>query len=462
MQLFEEFKESSQKEWEDKIIQDLKGKPFENLIWKSEIGKVNPVLFETDIEHANPNEFPYTRGTKEFNNSWDIRQQFKESNDEKLNQQLLEALKGGVNALEIFTIGTFSFDKVFKDIQLDIIKLYIHVDSTNCDEVGENLVSYCENNKYELDSIQGGLIFDPIEEVATTGALKFEESAVNFLKVFRGRMPNMNTFGVNASVYANAGANIDTQIACALTHGHEYLVQCLNAGEELNDIVNSIEFSFGIGTSYFLEIAKIRAFRTLWSTIVNEYDESLVDFKINIVAITSNFNYSLADKYNNLLRATTGAMSAVIAGVDALVVLPFDYNEDKDSENFGLRLAKNIQLLMQEEAYFGQVIDPAGGSYYIEELTDKIQKNAWSQFQQFENKGGVMSLLSQGELQSIIEQQNSLKEEELLSEEKVMIGVNKFVNEKEELVKPEVEEESKETVFKVLKSSRLSNVVESK
>ena len=155
-------------------------------------------------------------------------------------------------------------------------------------------------------------------------------------------------------------------------------------------------------------------------------------------------------------------MSAVIAGVDALVVLPFDNNEVKDSESFGLRLAKNIQLLMQEEAYLNQVIDPAGGSYYIESLTDQVQQNAWEQFQSFEEKGGIMSLLSQGEIQTIIEEQNTSKEQQLLEEKKVMIGVNKFLNEKGELEKELVNSNVEVGAFKSLKYSRLSNVVESK
>ena len=462
MQLFDEFKESSQKEWEDKIIQDLKGKPFESVIWESEIGKVNPVIFETDIVHSNPNEFPYTRGTKNLNNAWDIRQQFKESDARTLNHQLLEALRGGVNALEIFVETTLDFEAVFKDVQLDIIKLYLHVHSVNCEEIGKGLIAYCEKSGYSFQAINGGLIFDPINELATTGALKFDEEAVDYLKAFSAQMPHMNTFGVDGSVYANAGANVDTQIACALTHGHEYLLQRLNAGESLKEVLETIEFNFAIGTSYFLEIAKIRAFRTLWATIVSEYDNSLTDFKIKIAAVTSNFNYSLADKYNNLLRATTGAMSAVIAGVDALVVLPFDYNEKKDSESFGLRLAKNIQLLMQEEAYLNQVIDPAGGSYYIESLTEQLQQNAWKQFQYFEEKGGIMSLLSQGELQAIIEQEQTVKEKMLLDEKKVMVGVNKFRNEKEEIEYFSVEDNVEVGVFKKLDVRRLSSVFESK
>jgi methylmalonyl-CoA mutase len=461
MNLFTEFSESSQEEWEQKIIHDLKGKPLDSIVWNSDVGKINPVLFETTIEQANPNEFPYTRGVKAINNAWDIRQQF-EGEQEQLNKSILEALEGGVNAIEILKLETPDFKVIFKNVQLDIIKVYLHVNSHSAKQIGEKLVEYCNENNYQLESIVGGLIFDPINELSLTGNLKFDESVVDYLIGFNQQFPNMNTFGVNGSVYAEAGAKIDTQIACALSHGHEYLVQRLSSGESLKQITDSIEFSLAIGTSYFMEIAKIRAFRTLWSTIVNEYDEELFDFNIKITAQTANINYSLADKYNNLLRATTGAMSAVIAGVDSLTVVPFDNNEVKESASFGFRLAKNIQLLMQEEAFLNQVIDPAGGSYYIEELTNKIQESAWSQFNEIEEQGGIMQGMIQGDIQELIRKQYQVKESAVLEGSKVMVGVNKFEDEAGFSGVEVPELKVKENIVDVLEMKRLSSVKEIK
>lgn len=461
MNLFSEFKESSQQEWENKILKDLKGKPLDSIIWNSEIGAVNPVLFETDIEQANPNEYPYTRGQKRLNNAWDIRQQF-DGRQDNLNETILEALVGGVNAIEILSLDNPDFNTIFKGVQLDIIKVYIHITSSNAKLIGEGFISYCNENKYEFGVISGGLIFDPISELSTSGILKFDESVVSYLTSFRSHFPNMNTFSVNAATYANAGGNIDTQIACALTHGHEYLIQRINSGESVKEITNSLEFSFAIGTSYFMEIAKIRAFRTLWSTIVNQYDENLTSFQIKITAITANINYSLADKYNNLLRATTGAMSAVIAGVDSLTVLPFDYNEEKEEPSFGFRLAKNIQLLMQEEAFLNQVIDPAGGSYYVEELTDKIQNQAWEQFQTLEASGGIMQNIIQGDIQELINKQYETKSEAILKGNKVMVGVNKFENKNEIFGEELIEVIHESGVVEILNMRRLSSFFESK
>lgn len=460
MSLFKEFKASSKEEWEQKISEDLKGKSLSTLIWDSEIGAVNPVLFDTQIEQANPNEFPYTRGLKTVNNAWDIRQQF-DGEATQLNKMMLEALKGGVNALELSVSSTLDFKTVFDGIQLDIIKIYLTINSTNAKTIGEGLIKYCLEHNYPLESIVGGLIFDPINELSQKGSLKFDESVIAYLKEFKEKLPNMNTFGVNAATYANAGANIDTQIACALAHGHEYLIQRISSGESVKQVTDTLEFCFAIGTSYFMEIAKIRAFRTLWSTIVNEYDASLINFTIKITAQTANINYSLADKYNNLLRATTSAMSAVIAGVDSLTVLPFDVNEVKESTSFGFRLAKNIQLLMQEEAYLNQVIDPAGGAYYIEELTQQIQNQAWSQFKEIEEKGGIMQSIIQGEIQALIKEQYADKELAVVEERKVMVGVNKFVDKAgiKGVAIDEVVVDS--AVVEVLEMKRLSSVLES-
>lgn len=456
MNLFSEFKESSQEEWEQKIIQDLKGKPFETVIWQSELGSVNPVLFSTEIEQENPAQFPYTRGNKVFNNSWDIRQEF-DASDNDINQQLLKALAGGVNALELYNLPEdVDFNAVFDAIQIDIIKVYLRIGDKEAVRIIEKYVSFLESKGYDLNTIYGGFLFDPIRELALSGVLNFQEETVLALQAVKSKIPHFVTFGIDGSIYADAGADITTQIACVLSHGHEYLVQRLNAGEDLLTILHSMEFTFSIGTSYFMEIAKIRAFRTLWSTIVNEYDENIEEFEIKINAKTSNLYYSLKDKYNNLLRATTSGMSAVIAGVNSLVVLPFDNNEEKESADFGLRLAKNIQLLLQEESYMGQVADVGGGSYYIEELTRKIEDKAWNEFKELEQNGGVVEELIQGAVQDKINQQYDKKVKALKEEKRIMVGVNKFQNKEEKIGNPIPLKEPQNTLIQPLTMKRLA------
>lgn len=458
--LFPEFKESNHEEWIQKINSDLKGKPFESVFWKSEIGEINPVLFDSKIENTNPGQFPFTRSNKIDDNSWKIRQKF-DASLENTNKTILKALEGGVNSIELYSLNNETdFSVLLKDIQIDIIDIYIHINSLNGIEVCHLFDKFCTGNKYDSSKISGGIIFDPVDELNKTGNIKFNKEIPNALTLMLKKYSALNVFGVNATTYAEAGANISTQIACALSHGHEYLVQRLETGENLLDIVNSIEFSFSVGTSYFMEIAKLRAFRTLWATVVAEYDNSLTHFSIKINAQTSNLYYTLNDKYNNLLRATTSGMSAVIAGVDSLIVLPFDNNEEIESESFGLRIAKNIQLLMQEEAYLNQVIDPAGGSYYIEELTDKLQNLAWEEFKELEDQGGIMQAMIQGKLQEKIKIQFDQKQALLTDNSKVMIGVNKFKNEDEELGQLKTTLKLENTLVEPLTAKRLAQVFE--
>ena len=460
--LFKEFKESSQEEWIQKINIDLKGKPLESVFWESEIGAINPVLFDTEIKNSNPGKFPFTRSTKVGTNSWNIRQQF-DCSSKNVNQSLLKALEGGVNAIELHSIAEdVNFSELLNNIQIDIVEVYIHINGQNGIAVCNLFEAYCISQNYNPNQINGGIIFDPVDELNKTGNIKFNEAIPSALVTLRITYPNLTIFGVNATTYAEAGADITTQIACALSHGHEYLVQRLETGEALLDIVSSIEFSFSIGTSYFMEIAKIRAFRTLWATIVAEYDNSLTVFPIKINAQTANLYYTLNDKYNNLLRATTSGMAAIIAGVDSLVVLPFDHNEEVASQSFGLRIAKNIQLLMQEEAYLNQVIDPAGGSYYIEELTNKLQDLAWQEFKELENKGGIMQAVIQGELQEKITAQFNQKQAQLDDQSKVMVGVNKFKNENEALGNLKDTVKLENTLVEPLLARRLATKYEEK
>ena len=458
--LFEEFKESSQEEWIQKINLDLKGKPLESVFWESEMGAINPVLFDSEIKNTNPGQFPFTRSTKIGNNTWNIRQQF-DCRNENTNANLLKALEGGVNAVELLHLNSdVNFSELFNNIQIDIVQIYIHIDGANGIAICNLFDTFCSTEKYNPELITGGIIFDPVDELNTTGNLKFNKAIPDALVSLRNTYPNLVIFGVNASTYAEAGAELSTQVACALSQGHEYLVQRLEMGEELLEIVNSIEFTFSIGTSYFMEIAKLRAFRTLWSTIITEYDNSLTRFEIKINAQTSNLYYTLNDKYNNLLRATTSGMSAVIAGVDSLVVLPFDNNEVVESESFGLRIAKNIQLLMQEEAYLNQVIDPSGGSYYIEELTNKLQDLAWQEFKELEAVGGIMQAVIQGELQKKIEKQFQKKQAQLDNKTKVMIGVNQFKNENEKLGTLKTNLTLENTLVEPFKAKRLAHKFE--
>jgi methylmalonyl-CoA mutase len=181
--------------------------------------------------------------------------------------------------------------------------------------------------------------------------------------------------------------------------GSEYLTQLTGRGLSADIAASKIRFSFGIGSNYLSEIAKLRAARLLWSVITNGFQPAdRESIKMDIHCVTSEWNKTVQDPYVNLLRTQTEAMSAILGGADSLTVEPFDITFRKPDE-FSERIARNQQLILKEESYFDKVADPAAGSYYIEYLTYLIAENTWKLFLEIEEKGGFLSSQKSGLIQ---------------------------------------------------------------
>ena len=181
--------------------------------------------------------------------------------------------------------------------------------------------------------------------------------------------PHFRCIGVNSLQLNNAGAYIYQELGYALAWGNEYLNRLTEAGVPVDLAAKKIKFNFGISSNYFMEIAKFRAARMLWANIVKAYNPQCeCACKMIAHAETSSFNLTLFDAHVNLLRTQTEAMSAAIAGVNSITVTPFDKAYETPND-FSERIARNQQLLLKEESHLNRIVDPAGGSYYIENLT---------------------------------------------------------------------------------------------
>lgn len=217
---------------------------------------------------------------------------------------------------------------------------------------------------------------------------------------------------VNAARFHENGATSVEELAFALAEGVERLAAAPDAGQE----AASLTFVFAIGSNYFFEIAKLRAARQLWAQAVTAFgvtDENAARMRIH--SRTALANKSIYDPYTNLLRATTEALSAVIGGCDALTVLP---------ARFPARLARNVQLILKEECHLDGVADPAGGSYYIESLTDALAREAWALFQQIEQQGGFAA--AQAFIEQRLAASRAAKEKALATRRQVLVGVNNY------------------------------------
>jgi methylmalonyl-CoA mutase len=243
----------------------------------------------------------------------------------------------------------------------------------------------------------------------------------------------IKTIGVSGLPYNNAGANAVQELAFTLATAVEYLNEMISRELKVDDVAKRFKFNFGIGSFYFMEIAKLRAVRMLWSKILEAYEVKEENRKIFIHGKTSQFNKTFFDPFVNSLRTTTEAFSAIVGGVDSLHTNTFDESFNQ-SDDFARRLARNTQIILKEESHLDQVIDPAGGSFFVEKLTDDIANSAWKLFQIVEEKGGMLKTIQSGFVQDEISKVADTKRKDFAIRRSVLVGTNMYANPKEEMM----------------------------
>lgn len=438
--LFADFAPVSTQEWLDKINVDLKGADFEKrLVWKTNEGfKVKPFYRQEDLEGLKtteglPGEFPYVRGTKKDDNTWLVRQDIKVECAKEANAKALDILNKGVDSLG------FSLKK--KDLSPEYIETLLNGICAECVELNFStcqgatvmlanlLVSYFTKKGYDLAALKGSINYDPMGKMLCKGKdmTAYVATAKELVEVMKA-LPKYRCITVNAIELNNAGSYISQELGYALAWGNEYLNALVEAGLDATEVAKKIKFNFGISSNYFLEIAKFRAARMLWANIVKEYNPACeCACKMKAHAETSTFNLTLFDAHVNMLRTQTEAMSAALAGVDSITVSPFD-KAYQTPDDFSERIARNQQLLLKEECHFDKVVDPAAGSYYIENLTVSIAQQAWSLFLEVEEAGGMMEAIKAGKVQEAVNASNKARHEAVSKRREILLGTNQYPN----------------------------------
>ncbi|MCK9310650.1 MAG: methylmalonyl-CoA mutase small subunit [Bacteroidales bacterium] len=455
--LFSEFPPVSTKEWMEKVTIDLKGADFEKkLVWKTNEGfNVRPFYRSEDIEGMKttdslPGEFPFVRGTK-TNNNWYVRQDIEVTTPQKANEKALEVLEKGITSLCFAFSGKHfdakSMETLFNGIQLDCIEINFRICFTEAAKITKLLVDYVKAAKINPDKIKGSINFDPFKRMMTKGFdIDIDIKAV-MKEIFEAaaELKNLKVFGANPYLFNNAGAYCAQELGFGLAYGNEYLTLGTEAGLPAKAVAKKVKFNFGIGSNYFMEIAKFRAGRLLWSQIVNAYlseSDCKCACKMDVHAKTSEWNQTVYDAYMNLLRSQTETMSASIAGVDSISVTPFD-NAYKSADNFSERIARNQQLLLKEEAHFDKVVDASAGSYYIENLTASIADQAWKIFLTVNEKGGFYAALKEGFIQTEVNASNEKRLAAISCRREILLGTNQYPNFNEQALE-KVEEGKKD------------------
>lgn len=441
--LFAEFPPVSTEAWEAAIAVDLKGADYERkLVWRTNEGfNVRPYYRAENLEgletlNAAAGEFPYLRGVSGDNN-WLTHQTIEVAAPAEANATALQMLNAGVDSL-----GFEIKDENFSEADLDVLLKDIYMPAVDLTFSGKKMphvaalvLAKAEKEGVSKDDIRVNFCIDPIVKHLSMkgdwcekcgGTKCFDKIADLVAKTKEYKHVRVVT--VSGNVFSDSGSTIVEELGFSLAVAHEYLVRMMEHGLTIDEAARKLRFSFAVTSNYFMEMAKLRAARLLWANIVKAYGpEKPCSCKMFVHARTSAWNQTVYDPYVNMLRGTTEAMSAAIAGVHSLEVLPFDHSYEAPSE-FSYRIARNESLLLKHESHFDQVIDPAGGSYYIENLTKSIADEAWKLFLEVEEKGGYVEAFKAGFIVERVKASAAAKDKAVATRRQTILGSNQYPN----------------------------------
>lgn len=441
--LFAEFPPVSTEAWEAAIAVDLKGADYERkLVWRTSEGfNVRPYYRAENLEgletlNATAGEFPYLRGVSGDNN-WLTHQTIEVAAPAEANATALQMLNAGVDSL-----GFEIKDENFSEADLDVLLKDIYMPAVDLTFSGKKMphvaalvLAKAEKDGVSKDDTRVNFCIDPIVKHLSMkgdwcekcgGTKCFDKIADLVAKTKEYKHVRVVT--VSGNVFSDSGSTIVEELGFSLAVAHEYLVRMMEHGLTIDEAARKLRFSFAVTSNYFMEMAKLRAARLLWTNIVKAYEpEKPCSCKMFVHARTSAWNQTVYDPYVNMLRGTTEAMSAAIAGVHSLEVLPFDHSYEAPSE-FSYRIARNESLLLKHESHFDQVIDPAGGSYYIENLTKSIADEAWKLFLEVEEKGGYVEAFKAGFIVERVKASAAAKDKAVATRRQTILGSNQYPN----------------------------------
>ncbi|MCL1838842.1 MAG: methylmalonyl-CoA mutase family protein [Propionibacteriaceae bacterium] len=440
MQLAGDFALPTHDEWEGEVLKIMnRGRPagkeldIEQALARLRYTSVDqltidPLYDSYDPQLGYPGVAPFTRGTTVKNgdmDSWDVRALHEDPDVEFTNQEILNDLERGATSLWLRidpdAIAAENLKAVLAGVNPNLISICVS-SYTDQESAARALAAYCKAEGVG----SGNFGLDPIGFSAGLDRDLDANSLTQWVKT-AAELPKFKAITVDLLPYHNAGAGDVLELAVAAATGLEYLRILSGAGLSVTDAANQIEFRLVANADQFTSIAKLRAFRKVWSRITQECAEPVGAV---IHAVTSWRMLTRDDPYVNLLRNTIATFGAAVGGAEAITVLPFDAAHGLPT-NFSRRLARNIQLLADEEAGIGRVNDPAGGSYFVENYTDEIAASTWALFQQIEAAGGIVAALSSGFVTEKVAEVNAERAKRIATRKLPITGVSMFPREEE-------------------------------
>ncbi len=436
--LFDQFPGISYDEWRAKVEADLKGADFnKKLVWRTNEGfNVEPIYRAEDTADLKttdtlPGEYPFVRGTRTDNN-WLTRQEIIGATPEEANAVALDVLGKGVTSLgfKVKDPSRETLDTLLKGIAADSVELNFTCCPRKALELAKVLTEYLRDNG-ALASFRGSIDYNPLRRPLRHGApvdiAAIVAETKELLETVKD-VPGLRVLAVDSVMLADSGSYIYQELGYAVSWGAAWLTALTDAGVAVDTIANRIKFNMGVSSNFFMEIAKFRAARMLWAQVVKQYNPAGDDAcKMMAHASTSKFNQTIYDAHVNLLRSQTETFSAAVAGVDSITTVPFD-TPYKTPDAFSERIARNQQYLLKEESHLDKVLDPAGGSYYVETLTVALAREAWKLFLEVEDKGGFFAAVNDGLIQQAVSEASAKRHTDVARRKEILLGTNQYPN----------------------------------
>ncbi len=380
--LFSEFAPVSKADWLARIEKDLKGRPISELTWELPPLSIDPFAHADDFT-----ELPESLAHK-TSNTWEIGNNIEVFNSDfkTANKQALTALMGGSNAINFIDNDYPSENQLItliENIELDFISIHFteKTNGVNPLDFLKTLHSTTINQGKNPQILRGSVSFNPFSE-----RLKFVDEGVELLQWTSKNMPQFKVISIDAMPFFKGSENVVEELTETLIGANNCINSLTNKDLNIENINHFIKFNFNIGISYFIEIAKLRAFKLLWANVLDAHGLNVLTHSNSKNLAPTLYAYispetQVEDVHTNKIRATTQAMSAVLGGVDMLTISSSDALS-AESSDFNRRIARNVQHLLQMESYLDKVSDPAAGSFYIEKLTNQIAEMVWQRFQE--------------------------------------------------------------------------------
>jgi len=468
LKVLDDFPPVSYDTWKAQAVTDLKGVPFEKkMIAHTYEGiDIQPIYTPESWPSANdpsgfPGSPPYTRGATPLGHSvdgWDVRQEVLHPEPADANRIVLEELDHGVTSVELkldaaassgldaddprsaelcgrggvmlYSLG--DFDQALKGVQMDVVPVSLEAGAAFL-PAAALLAALWEERGIEGSKTLGAFNADPLGTLMRDGALPqpLEVALLHMTDLAAwttSHLPNVNSVRVSTAVYHHAGANSVQDLAFAMGTAVEYLRAMTAAGLKFDAAVRQIAFHETVGCKFFQSIAKLRAIRKLWAKVMEACGADVKAASgLRLIVETSRRVMTHRDPWVNLLRNTAASFAGAVGGADVIITLPMDAAAGLSVESTR-RLARNTQLILHEECQLNQTVDPAGGSWFLEKLTDETAEKAWSLFHQVEALGGMIKAATSGWVRDQIQAVEKRREQDIATRKAGITGVSEHTN----------------------------------